>query len=76
VAVKARLEGHSFDLDALARLFGQGDPHVGVDDKGYFLTSARLDGLIDDGSKLYEVASSLLLAVTTGAVKECGLSGA
>jgi hypothetical protein len=60
VAVKARLEGHSFDLDTLARLFRQGDPHVGVDDKGYFLTSARLDGLIDDGSKLYEVASSLL----------------
>jgi hypothetical protein len=67
VAVKARLEGHSLDLDTLARLFRQGDPHVGVDDKDYFLTSARLDGLIDDGSKLYEVASSLLLTVNGAA---------
>ncbi len=60
MAVKGRLEGHSFDLDTLARQLPQGDPHVAVDDEGYYLTSAMLDGLMHDGGKLYEVASSLL----------------
>jgi len=60
VAVKARLEGHSFDLDSLARLFAEGDPKVGSDDEGYYITSSTFEGLLHDGGRLYEVASSVL----------------
>ena len=60
MAVKARLEGHRVDLDTLMQLFRKGDPHVAIDDEGYYLTSAMLDGLLPDVTKLHEVASTLL----------------
>ena len=60
MAIKARLEGHSFDLDVLAELFREGDPHVSTDGEGYYLTSSKFEGLMQDGGKLYEAASSLL----------------
>jgi hypothetical protein len=60
MAIKARLGGDSFDLDTLARLFREGDPHITADGEGYYLTSSMLDSLMGDGGKLYEVASSLL----------------
>ena len=60
VAVKARLEGHSFDLDCLARLFREGDPRVGSDEEGYYLASSAFDDLFQDGGRLYEAVSAVL----------------
>jgi hypothetical protein len=61
--VRAQLRGHTFDLDRLAWSFPTGDPRVGVDDHGHYLTGSALDGLLDDGSILYERASSMLRRV-------------
>lgn len=41
MAVKAKLEGHAFDLDALVELFREGEPKVGKEEDGYYLASAR-----------------------------------
>jgi hypothetical protein len=60
MAIKARLGGDSFDLDTLAKQFREGDPHVSADGEGYYLTSSVFDGLMHDGGKLKDVASSLL----------------
>jgi hypothetical protein len=65
MAIKARLAGHSFDLDTLAQQFPEGDPHISADGEGYYLTSSMFDGLMHDGGKLYEVASSLLRKALT-----------
>lgn len=60
MAVKARLSGHAFDLDALERLLVEGaDPQIGHDAEGYFLTSPELEPLFDDGGTLSEAASQL-----------------
>lgn len=64
MAVKAKLEGHAFDLDALVELFRVGEPKVGKEDDGYYLTSSDLDGLMDDGGRLFEAATRLLQRVT------------
>jgi len=63
MAIKARLGDNSFDLETLARRFRQGDPQVSTDGEGYYLTSSRFDGLMHDGGKLVEMASSLLRKV-------------
>ena len=60
MAVRAWLEGHSFDLGALAQLFSEGDPCVAADGAGFFLTSADFDGLINSSKELYDVAASTL----------------
>jgi hypothetical protein len=61
--IKARLEGHEFDLLTLAELFREGDPAVATDDEGYYLSFTAPDGLLDDGSRLYDAASVLLRRV-------------
>lgn len=61
--IKARLAGHEFDLITLADLFREGDPTIAVDNEGYYLSFADPNDLIDNGSRVYEVASSLLQRV-------------
>jgi hypothetical protein len=61
MTVKARLEGDVFDLDALVELFAEGEPRVSKESDGYYLASAQLDGLIDDGGRLVATGSLLLL---------------
>jgi hypothetical protein len=61
MTVKARLEGHVFDLETLAELFGQGEPRVVKHEDGfYYLTSEELDGLMDNGGRLMEVGTAVL----------------
>jgi hypothetical protein len=67
MAIKARLRGDSLDLHTLAQLFCEGDPHVAIDNEGYYLTSARLDGMLAEVTKLHEVASTLLRQVNGAA---------
>jgi hypothetical protein len=43
VIVKAWLEGHQFDLDALAELLPAGDTRVVLDGDGYYLTATEID---------------------------------
>ncbi|NUV64874.1 hypothetical protein [Streptomyces sp. CAI-85] len=64
MTVKAKLEGHPFDLDALMELFRDGDPKVSKEKDGYYLSSAELEGLMGDGGRLIEVANRLLQRVT------------
>ncbi|MGW6962386.1 hypothetical protein [Streptomyces chartreusis] len=64
MTVKAKLEGHTFDLDALIELFREGDPKVSKEEDGYYLSSSQLDGLMDDGGRLFEAATRLLQKVT------------
>ncbi|NEB01227.1 hypothetical protein [Streptomyces sp. SID13726] len=64
MAVKAKLEGHTFDLDALVELFREGDPRVSKEEGGYYLNSAELGGLMDNGGRLFEAATNLLQRVT------------
>ncbi|MFJ3777548.1 hypothetical protein ACIPX0_38240 [Streptomyces sp. NPDC090075] len=64
MVIKAKLEGHTFDLDALVELFRSGDPKVSKEDDGYYLGSSELDGLMDDGGQLVAAATRLLQKVT------------
>jgi hypothetical protein len=63
MAVRARLDGHGFDLDALTWEFPCGDPYVGKDDDSqpYYLASERLDHLFSSPAELHEAAQALLL---------------
>jgi len=70
VKIKARLAGHEFDLVALGELFREGDPAVAADDEGYYFNFTAADDLMHDGSRLHEVASSLLHRST--ALGACG----
>ncbi|WP_427923848.1 hypothetical protein [Streptomyces sp. cg40] len=63
MAVKARIEGHAFDLDTLCELFSAGEPQISKENDGYYLGSHDLDGLIDDAGRLVEIASLLLRRV-------------
>jgi hypothetical protein len=63
VLVKARLKGHEFDLLTLAGLFREGDPAIAGDAEGHYLSFSVPDGLLDDGSRLYDAASLLLRRV-------------
>jgi hypothetical protein len=58
--IKARLQGHEFDLLTLAELFRESDPAVASDDEGYYLSFTAPDGLLDDGARLSDAASVLL----------------
>ncbi|MGW6791882.1 hypothetical protein [Streptomyces chartreusis] len=64
MTVKAKLEGHTFDLDTLVELFREGDPKVSKEEDGCYLSSSQLDGLMDDGGRLFEAATHLLQGVT------------
>ena len=64
MAVKAKLEGHPFDLDTLVELFREGDPKVSKEDVGYYLSSSELNGLVGDSGRLFEAAARLLQRVT------------
>jgi hypothetical protein len=61
--IKARLQGHEFDLLTLAQLFRESDPAVAGDHEGYYLNFTAPDRLLDDGSRLYDAASVLLRRV-------------
>ena len=60
MTVRAELEGHSVDLDALAREFPTGDPHIVVTDQGTFLEATALDSLFDDAGGLVDTANEHL----------------
>ncbi|MFC4504085.1 MULTISPECIES: hypothetical protein [Streptomyces] len=63
MAVKARIEGHVFDLDTLCELFSVGDPQISKESDGYYLASDDLDGLLDESGRLIEISSLLLRRV-------------
>jgi hypothetical protein len=55
--IKARLQGHEFDLRTLAELFREGDPAVVSDDEGYWLSFTASEGLLDDGPAFAQVTA-------------------
>lgn len=59
MTVKARLDGHEFDLQDLADRLASGDTRVVKDDAGYYLTSTHIDHS-PDGKTFYEAAQELL----------------
>jgi hypothetical protein len=61
--IKARLEGHPFDLETLAELFREGDPAVDSDAAGYYLGFDATEGAIHDGVRWHEDSSRLLRRV-------------
>ncbi len=62
MTVKAWLEGHQFDLEALAELMPSGDTRVVREGDDYYLTSTEIDNRAD-GVKFYEVAPAILQRV-------------
>jgi hypothetical protein len=60
MTVKAELEGHPVDLDALAREFPTGDPHIVVTGEGTFLEATALDSMFDDAGRLVDTANEHL----------------
>ncbi len=55
------LDGHEFDLAALARRFPTGDPRVVTTDEGTFIEAADLDAVdFTDAARLVEVAAGIL----------------
>ena len=79
--IKARLNGHEFDLLTLAELFGEGDPAVATDNEGYYLRLSVPDELFGDGGGLHNAASVLLRRIhgvartLSSDVRPVGLSG-
>jgi hypothetical protein len=59
VTVRARLEGHEFDLQDLADWLPSGDTRVAKDDEGYYLQAAVIDNP-PEGKTFYEAAQDLL----------------
>jgi hypothetical protein len=59
---KARLDGHGFDLDTLVEIFREGDPVIGRDDDGYYMSSSAFDGL-EEPVAVKDHAEILLRAV-------------
>ncbi|RLK61896.1 hypothetical protein [Actinokineospora cianjurensis] len=58
---RALLDGHEFDLAALARRFSEGDPRIIVADGGTFLEASALGSAdFTDGGQLVEIASGIL----------------
>jgi hypothetical protein len=79
MTVRAELEGHPFDLDALAREFATGDPHIVVTDEGTFLETTALDALFDDPGRLVDTANEHLArlngyAILAEAIRPCGFA--
>lgn len=68
MSVRAELDGHSFDLDTLARHFPTGDPHIVVTDEGTFLEATALDDMFDDTGRLVNTANEHLARLNGWAV--------
>ena len=64
MTVLAELDGHAFDLAALARHFPTGDPHIVASDDGTYLATA-LDDLCGDAAGLLEAAREQLEVTAT-----------
>lgn len=62
MVVKARLDGHEFDLEALARHFDRGDVRVTRDDRGYYLTAPAFDLVSADAGELMNTAQATVRA--------------
>jgi len=63
MAVRALIDGHQFDLQALTELFPKGDPRVIQDDNEdgqYFLEAAELDALFTDPGAMHGAAIAVL----------------
>lgn len=61
MTVWAELDGHPFDLQALAGHFPAGDPRVVANDEGTFMLADALDEVFGDGGRLVEVAQEQLV---------------
>ena len=59
MTIFAKLDGHSFDLDALVRHFPLGDPHITVVEDGAYLAT-DLDDLCGDAGRLMDTAGEQL----------------
>jgi hypothetical protein len=59
VTMKARLDGHEFDLQDLAEWLPSGNILVAKDDVGYYLSAAVIDNP-PEGKTFYEAAQALL----------------
>ena len=59
MTIKARLEGHEFDLQDLADWLPSGYIRVAKDDVGYYLSAAAIDHPLE-GKTFYEAAQDLL----------------
>jgi hypothetical protein len=59
VTMKARLDGHEFDLQDLADWLPSGNVRVAKDDVGYYLSAADIDNP-PEGKTFYEAAQDLL----------------
>jgi hypothetical protein len=59
VTMKARLDGHEFDLEDLADWLPSGNSRVAKDDVGYYLSAAVIDNP-PEGKTFYEAAQDLL----------------
>jgi hypothetical protein len=59
VTMKARLDGHEFDLQDLADWLPAGNIRVAKDDVGYYLSAAVMDNP-PEGKTFYEAAQALL----------------
>lgn len=68
VTVRAALEGHPFDLDALVRHFPAGDPCIVVTEEGTFLETSALDDVFNDGGRLVSIANEQLARLNGYAV--------
>jgi hypothetical protein len=68
--VRALLDGHQFDLHALAELFPDGDLRVCVhpEEAGrYCLEASELEPLFADPSEMHETATAILVRLTGAA---------
>ncbi len=60
MTIKARLLGHDFDLADLVEIFETGEPCVGKDQDGYYLTSAELEAVSGDVGQMQRVGRQLV----------------
>jgi hypothetical protein len=70
MTVRALLDGHQFDLHALAELFPDGDLRVCVhpEEAGrYCLEASELEPLFADPSEMHETATAILVRLTGAA---------
>jgi hypothetical protein len=61
MTVWAELDGHPFDLQALAHHFPNGDPRIVQNDDGHFLVTDTLDDLLRDAGRLIQTAEDHLM---------------
>ena len=66
MTVLAELDGHPFDLDALARHFPTGNPRIVVSEEGIFLVTDDLDHAFSEAGRMVEIANEHLRGSTAG----------